>query len=383
MTIWSIIGWTALSVLVWRVWPVWLGVLLHRRILDVPPELGPGDPPLVSIIVPARDEAEAIEAALRRLLALDYPRFEVIAIDDRSRDETGAIMDRIAAGDSRCRVIHLTELPPGWLGKNHANMLGASEARGDYLLFTDGDVLFEPTILQRAMRFMRERQLDHLVLFPRALALGFWESLLMTQFVILFGMLTRYSLVRFRWAKRAYVGVGAFNLMRREAYERIGTHERLRLEVADDLMLGKLVKVAGLRQDALDGSPLVSVQWQKGVTGIIRGLEKNAFAGVRYSAVLATLAILAQIFSATGPFVLAITGPARLPFAILSALLILTFVGVAVRSRYHAASVIFLPLGGLLFAWILARSTFVTLRDGGVTWRDTFYPLSELRRGMV
>ena len=125
---------------------MWYGLLRPRALRDVPPLPKDVNAPLVSIIVPARDEADAIEPALRSMLALDYANYEVIAIDDRSIDGTGEIVDRLAAEDPRCRVLHIRTLPAGWLGKNHANWLGAREARGEYLLFTDGDVFFAPEI---------------------------------------------------------------------------------------------------------------------------------------------------------------------------------------------------------------------------------------------
>ena len=384
MSILDWVMWAAVLALVLQVWPLWYGALRRRALIDMAP-LAPDDPtaPLVSIIVPARDEAAAVEEGLRSLLSLDYPRYEVIAIDDRSTDGTGEIMDRVAAGNARCRVLHLTELPPGWLGKNHANMQGARLARGEYLLFTDGDVVFRPPILRHALKFMQGRGLDHLALFPETPAANFWQSLLMNHFVVLFAILTRYPLARIRRLRFAYVGIGAFNLVRRSAYLAVGTHERLRLEVADDLILGKLLKQAGFAQDVLDGRPLAWVRWQTGLRGMIGGLEKNAFAGTRYSLVVATLGVLSQLLLAVVPPLLIILGPARLPAAVLCAIMV---GNAALTTRITRSSLLvppFYAVAQVLFAYIIARSTYVTLRDRGVTWRGTFYPLAELRKSMV
>jgi hypothetical protein len=384
LTVAEWIGWIALVWWVLMLAPVWYGLLVRRRLVDVPPLPGSAENlPWVSIIVPARDEGDHIESALRAMLSIDYPRLEVIAVDDRSTDGTGAAMDEVAGADPRCRVIHVRDLPAGWLGKNHANWLGARAAQGEYLLFTDGDVKMRPEILRHAMAHMLARRLDHLTLQPDTGKGAFWESVLLTYFILSFGVFTRASLARFRWARGAHVGIGAFNLVRRTAYEAIGTHERLRLEVADDVMLGKLLKQSGGRPDVLDGKPLLYVKWQTGVWGIIRGLEKNAFAGTRYSLPLTTAGVAFQLFVISVPFVLAVTGPAQIAWALFSGLSLVTYAGVAVRADHSPLVVLFFPVGGLLFAYTVARSAYVTLRDGGVRWRDTFYPLAELKRGMV
>jgi len=206
--------------------------------------------PTVSVVVPARDEEKGLEGALRSLANLDYPALEVIAVDDRSTDGTGAIIDRMAAADSRVRALHVTELPEGWLGKCHAMQEGARRTGGELLLFTDGDVVFAPDTLRLAVRHLLARRLDHLALLPGLVPGGYWEDAVKSYFAMLFIVGVR------AWAvdsasKAVYVGIGAFNLLRRTAYEAIGGHETLRLDVTDDLMLGKRVKQAGFRQEAL------------------------------------------------------------------------------------------------------------------------------------
>jgi hypothetical protein len=155
------------------------------------------------------------------------------------------------------------------------------------------------------------------------------------------------------------------------------------MEVADDMMLGKLVKDAGLWQDALLGESLVRVKWQTGIAGIVRGLEKNAFAGARYSVGLVILSVLLHLLLAFGPPLLILLGIARLPATILLAVLALSHMGIAWRSRYNPLAALFYPVASLIFAYIMIRSTWRTLRAGGVRWRDTFYPLAELRAGMI
>jgi len=374
-----LVAWTAVTLA-----PIWLGLLRPRRLADVPPlPEGTRDAPAVSIIIPARDEEREIESALTSMLRLDYPNLELIAVNDRSTDATGRIMDQVAAADSRCRVIHVTDLPPGWLGKNHANWLGARMARGEYLLFTDGDVKFAPTLLSRAMAHMRARRLDHLTLIPDPGRGSFWEGVLMSWFMLCFSLYTHASLARFRWARWAAVGIGAFNLVRREAYEAIGTHERLRMEVTDDVMLGRLIKRQGLAQDVLLGRPLLHVRWQDGAWGIVRGLEKNAFAGARFSVPKVVAAVLASIMVAALPVGLLLPWPWWMVIGVVLMMLVATYLWIGVEAGYSPLIAIFYPVGTLLFGYVLARSAFVALRDGGITWRGTFYPLAELKAGMV
>ena len=200
-----------------------------------------------------------------------------VEVDDRSVDRTGEIFDEFARGDERLEVVHVDSLPEGWLGKNHANHLGASRATSRWLLFTDGDVHFQPASIRLAMARILATKSDHLTAFPRLLKGGLWEGLVIAAFSMFFFFRYQPWLVRTRF-KGAYVGVGAFNLISREAYESIGTHRRLAMDVTDDVKLGKLVKEHEFRQDVVNGDELCSVRWQVGLKGFVHGLTKNAFA---------------------------------------------------------------------------------------------------------
>ena len=163
---------------------VWLGgigmiVFNSRRalVLAAMPaiEASHDDMPTLSIVVPACNEEDTIERGMNSLLALDYPHLEIIAVNDRSTDRTGAILDRLALSDPRLRVLHVETLPAGWLGKNHAMHSGSQAAKGKWLLFTDADVVFAPDALRRTVAFAERECLDHLVLSPRCETHGFWE----------------------------------------------------------------------------------------------------------------------------------------------------------------------------------------------------------------
>jgi cellulose synthase/poly-beta-1,6-N-acetylglucosamine synthase-like glycosyltransferase len=183
-----------------------------RRKTDGLPELT--EWPWLSVIVPARDEGPHILAGLKSLLASDYPHLEVIAINDRSRDDTGRVMDELAAADSRLKVIHVTALPPGWLGKNHAMHLGQQAARGEWLLFTDGDVLFTPDALHRSIKCVLHEKLDFLCLFPRMIPGFYWENAVILFFTIAFMGGAKPYLVRGK-NRAAYLGIGGLCRLRR------------------------------------------------------------------------------------------------------------------------------------------------------------------------
>jgi cellulose synthase/poly-beta-1,6-N-acetylglucosamine synthase-like glycosyltransferase len=176
----------------------------------------PAGAPGVSVIIPACNEESSIEAALSSVLTQDYSHLEVIVVNDRSFDRTGAILDGKAPSCSRMRVVHVAELPPNWLGKNNALRLGAAMARGEWLLFADADVVMHASAIAPAIRYVIDRNLDHLAVAPRAVVGGFLAKAFLGTFALLFMMSTKPWKVRDRKAKE-YIGIGAFNLVRAEA----------------------------------------------------------------------------------------------------------------------------------------------------------------------
>jgi hypothetical protein len=350
------------------------------------PVIPAGNPP-VSIIVAARNEQANVEPTLISLLALDYDNYEVVAVDDRSSDRTGEIMDRIAAKSNahgRLRVIHIEELPNGWLGKTHAMWKAAQSARRDWLLFTDADVLFKPDALRRALAYAEAEGADHVVLFPHMIMKQPGEKMMIAFFQTLFVFGRRPWKVCDPQA-RDHIGVGAFNLIRRAAYDCIGGHQALRLEVLDDMKLGKLVKNAGYQQRNVFGGNLISLRWAQGALGVVRNLTKNFFAvmSFRWPRAIASCCVLA--FLNLMPFlgVLTARGWARLPYGIALASMLAIYIGMSRKSDIPPYYFVLHPVSTSLFIYTMLRSMFVTLGRGGVTWRGTFYPLAELRRGLV
>ncbi len=360
-----------------------IGGLRMRALRDAPAD--GSDWPRVSIVVAGRNEERSVEEATRSLLALDYPDFEVVSVDDRSTDGTGAILRRLAAGDSRLRPVTIGELPPGWLGKNHALHRGASEATGALILFTDADVVFEPSALRRAVRFMRERGLDHLTASPEMIA----PSPVVGIFVVSFGFF--FSIFSRPWrapnrSPRDHVGVGAFNLVRASLYRDLGGHQPIRMRPDDDMKLAKHLKKNGARSELAFGTGLMRVVWYRTMREAIHGLEKNAFSGVAYSVLRLVGATIAVALLMLWPFVAAFAteGAARWLYVACCALLLGLVASMAFRSG--AGRVVYalaFPFGAAMFLYILWRASLITLRNGGIAWRGTFYALEELRANKV
>jgi glycosyltransferase involved in cell wall biosynthesis len=345
----------------------------------------PAGNPRVSIIVPARNEEKDIEQALTQLLDLDYDNYEVIAVDDRSTDRTGEIMEELRKkSPAKLKVIHHHELPPRWLGKPHAMWTAANTATGDWLLFTDADVLFKPDSLRRALAYAEAESADHVVLFPQMIMKKPGEYMMIAFFQTMFVFGHRPWKVADPKTKD-HMGVGAFNLIRRSVYESIGTYQALRMEVLDDMKLGKVVKNAGFAQRNVFGEDLISIRWANGARGVVNNLTKNFFAVLSFKWPLTLISAFGLAFLNLGPFLglWFAHGWARLPYGIALASMFSIYAGMSWRSGVPAYYFLLHPVSTLLFVYTLLRSMFLTLWNDGIIWRGTKYPLEELRKGMV
>ncbi len=256
--------------------------------------------PTVSVIIPARNEERHLEEALRSVLALDYPHYELVVLNDRSEDRTGEILDQLAQKHPQLRVQHITTLPAGWLGKNHALFEGAKAATGEILLFTDADIVMAPDTLRRTVAYLQAHAVDHLAIMPEIQSRSLALSLFMNAFSIYFALYARPWRVSDPKDK-AFIGIGAFNMMRCSVYEAIGTHQAIALRPDDDMKLGKLVKMNGFRQAAGNGLGLLRVEWYASLTELVQGLMKNAFAGLEYNLVFVLGGVVAQFFFGVWP----------------------------------------------------------------------------------
>lgn len=346
--------------------------------------------PLVSVIIAAKEEESSIVETVQHLLNQSYRRIEIIAVNDRSRDATGRKLDELRRWSAPkdtipipLRVIHITTLPAGWLGKNHALYHGYQQARGAYLLFTDADVRFQRHAIRDALAYMQRQQADHVTLAPRMVCRTFWLRAFVHMFFLCFSLFVRPWRANDDFQHRHGMGVGAFNLISRAAYERIGTHRAIALRPDDDLQLGMKVKQARLRQRLLSGEEHIAVEWYGTLREAVRGLEKNMYSGFGYSLPLAAAgcAGLLALFIWPPLGMLTAGGLASALFALSVAALLAVYVLLtrSILGRSGKEAFVF-PLSAGALCFVVARSVWLTLRQGGIYWRGTFYSLKELKR---
>jgi len=345
-------------------------------------------PPL-SIIAAARNEARGIEAAVASLLRLDYPALEIVIVNDRSTDDTGAILERLSKVVSRSSrtvrprltIVDIKELPDGWLGKNYALQVGSDAATGDLLLFTDADIVFEASTLRRAVTLVEEQHIDHLAVIPDIVVPGLALNAFVAAFGVFFSMYARPWKVRDPRSS-AHIGVGAFNMIRSEVYRAIGGHRAIAMRPDDDIKLGKIVKKHGFRQDVAIGHGLITVEWYASLGELIDGLMKNAFAGVDYSLWKVAGSSAALFLMNVWP-VLAVfftSGTTRALNAASVLLIVLIFWTV---NGTRVAYVLAFPAAAVLFIYIMWRSALIAITRGTIGWRGTEYPLSQMRANRV
>lgn len=366
----------------------WIGQLVealrYRRravwLRDLSAEPPAGGWPAVAVIFAARNEAAMVERATRSLLAMDYPELEVLAVDDRSTDDTGAILDAIAAEDARLKVVHVTDLPPGWLGKNHAVNAAAGTTDAPWLLLTDADVLFAPGTLLRSIALAERARLDHLAVGPDVVTETVGERVFLAMFILLFNAYAPPRKVCDPRSK-ASAGVGAFNLVRNEAFRAIGGFRHIALSVDEDMRLGQALKYAGYRGGMALGKGMVSVRWQVGLGGMIRGLEKNFFAGAHYRLAIVAVMIVGFVIIGIAPHLGLFVGPWWTRSVCALGIASIALMLAALRRQggvawYHA---LILPVGAVACIAALLRSATLAVHRRGIRWRDHLYPLDELR----
>jgi chlorobactene glucosyltransferase len=335
--------------------------------------------PLVSVIIPARDEERSIEQTVRRFLAQTYPNLEIVVVNDRSVDATADLLARF--DDPRLTVIHGQDDPPeGWLGKPWALHQGSLRAKGELLLFVDADILYEPEAVAAAVARIEEREMAMLSLLPRLTVVGFWENVVIPNLAVFALTFLPLWLANRTRLVLLSVGGGPGNLVRADIYRRVGGHEALRGAVVDDVGLARLLRQRGYRTEVARAEHLISVRMYHGLGETVRGFTKNAFAvfGRSYFWCLffVTMAVVFHIL----PYVLALTG---------DKLAIATVIVIAV-TRVVLFRAVGLRLDNALFAhplmiatWcvILLRSAWVTGVRRQLVWRGRRYDASRTRFG--
>ncbi|PPA71333.1 glycosyltransferase [Jeotgalibacillus proteolyticus] len=366
---------------------IFIAIDTYRGIRELP-KLEPEPPTascgLVSIIVPARNEAHTIEKSIRSQLQQTYKPIEWILVNDRSTDGTGEIMENLAKSDSRIHVQHVSSLPKGWLGKNYALHKGAELSAGNLLVFTDADILYEPDLIAKAAAYFTRNSLDHLTISPNLQA----RSFMLKGFISFF--LFGFSYYKRPWNanrdhKKGGMGIGAFNMISRTSYQKMDGHQSIRMRPDDDLQLGILVKKHGFKQRMVTAITMLKVEWYPTVAEAVKGLEKNTFAGLHYSYLLVAGAAAGVFISQFLPFITLFHSEAAIRLISAAAICALAVVYLPLTRRltsYSSWHVILFPLSVCLFIFAICRASFLTLKRGGIQWRGTTYSLKEMKKQM-
>ena len=369
----------------WRAAEAAFGLRKVNNLLDARWDALPEGEPRLVVIVPACNEEAHVEACLDSLLKQDYANLHILAVNDRSTDRTGEVMRRMADRDpERMSTLTITELPGGWLGKTHAMAYAARDAeavhRPEWMLFTDADILFAPDALRRSLVAAVRERADHFITLPTPIIRRFDEAVFLGFFQVMGFWAVRLWRVSDPRSLRDSIGVGAFVLLRSSVYRQIGGFESLRMEILEDVTLGRRIKSLGRRQRVAFGRDLVRVHWAAGALGVVGVLTKNLFSLFRFHLSLVLLASVWIAVFTIGPAAALLYAPARIP-ATVAVGAIASFYRLTRRySGISLWSFALFPFAAAPFLYSLLQSTWITLRQGGVRWRGTFYSLEELRR---
>ncbi len=372
----------ALLTLLWIVpasFKVLSGKASVKLLKDIPLAEG-GTLPKVTAVIPARNESKKIEEGLRSVLSQVYWNLEVIVVDDRSTDDTGMILDRLAKSHTRLKVVHIKELPDGWLGKTHALDVGAAEAAGEYLLFADADVVMDPTVVSRAVEYAAKNRIDFLTAAPELRMPGTALKAFGGAFTLFFSFYAEPWEAK-NPKSRKYIGVGAFSLVRVNAYRSAGAHKAIRMRPDDDMRLAQLMKSRGFRSEFVYGTGLLRIEWYSSVGEMIHGLMKNAFAALDYNLSAVAGTTLLMLAMNVWPFI-AVWFASRAVFWMNAAVIFIIALLYWDDARRHDTNPLYglgFPAAVVLMVYIMWRAALLTISRKGIEWRGTFYPLTELR----
>lgn len=378
-------------ILFWLGCAIWvLAALLNyrtTRIIRQISEYNSPEPktwPRVSIIIAACNEADTIEEAVKSKLDSDYPDFEVILIDDRSTDGTGEIVDRLAESDSRIKPVHITELPDGWLGKQHALKKGVEAASGDWFLFTDADVHFSKDVISKTVAICEDKKLDQLGGLPNLWSGSFILNVVIAAFVRLYTLTAKFWGLDLQWVE-TFTGVGAYSLVRRSAFEKTEGFDWLNVELADDVCLGLMIRRSGGKTWLVGAAACLKVKWYTSIQDMMVGLERVSFATAGNFSFRTTLFRVAQLLVIElFPFVVLATVHVAWVQWVCIGLIMLGLMNAIWIVRWgngNVAAAFLYPVGALIFSLIILRGGWLGRRRGGVWWRGTFYPTEVLRKG--
>lgn len=362
------------------------------RVEDVPPLVSGG--PAVSVIIPARNESRTIATVVASILASSYHDLEVIVVDDCSTDDTAEQVSRLATRDPRLRLLKGAALPAGWFGKPWACVQGARAARGDILLFTDADTRHDPRLLPHTVGALEAGRGDLITVAPHQRCDTFWERVVMPQIWALLGFRFHPASVNRARHRRDVIANGQYILLRRATYDRIGTHEAVRGEVAEDLALAQEAAASGMRVWFAFALSLMETRMYHSLPHLIEGWSKNIHLGGRKSFPDEPLLRAAVPVALAGWFLGWLLPPIALaaalaglmpipalPAGIATALSAGFWMVMSQGMRIPAGYGLLYPAGAALALWIVLRSSWRGSRL--VEWKDRTYAANGARSGGV
>jgi len=338
--------------------------------------------PKISFIVPACNEGETIRTAAKSLLEIDYPNLEVVMVNDRSIDDTGKIMDQLASEDRRLKVIHIKELPKGWLGKVHALNKGIESTRGEWILLADADIHFNVDAMKKAVTYCHEKSIDFLTAVPDIRSKSPVLQTLIAQLLHQASLFFHPQKLNDPKQRTCY-GQGAFMLLRRVVYEKSEGMKWLRMEAIDDTGLAVMMRRAGARMGAVSGKDEISLEWYPGVMAYIKGVEKNAFAFCQYNWFILLGMCVTNWLLVLG-FTLAPAKSDCLGIQIFCVFSLASYL-LAIRQqmkkliRLRFSQICFFPVAIMVMPLVFIRAAVLVALNKGIYWRGTFYSIIELK----
>jgi glycosyltransferase involved in cell wall biosynthesis len=342
--------------------------------------------PRLSVVIATCNDADTIEGAVDTLLRQDYPDLEIVVVNDRSTDGTGSIIDKIARRDRRVKTVHIQHLPAGWLGKVHALHVGTQKTSGAWILYTDADVYFKQGALRRAVAFVLADHADHLALIPVPRGPSFWLNVVFQALGGLFVLATKATQIG-KPGSNAFVGAGAFNLVKKTALDQTEGFVWLRMEVVDDVGLGLMLQCSGATSSVAIALHDVSFTWYPSLGAMFKGLEKNFFGVLAYYSVARMIAIVVLAWGyALAPLV-ALIYSLKIPSLLFVGVgayifLVAGAVGVKITFKQKLLPLLFVQVGHILISLMLLRAGIMCILRGGIIWRGTRYSIDELRAGL-
>ncbi len=358
-----------------------LNTINNLRLYYRPARRAPLDGPLVSVLVPARNEERSIGRCVQSLAEQDYPHLEILVLDDQSEDGTAAIVEELAQRYPTVRLLRGQPLPANWHGKAYACAQLAWAARGDWLLFVDADTIHAPETVSTVLQVALEQKADLLTMMPRVLEQSFGETLLLPIITMTFGAFLPMGLLASRKFPLVAGALGPFLLFRREIYERIGGHEATRRDIVEDMKLARLVKQQRGKLVWIDGTALTQVRFYHNLREAWHGLAKTAFAALNYSVTPLLPGSVACLAVFVGPSLFLADALVRQRFdAVLfwlplcQILLSCTTCWLLAQRFHMRRSMAFLhPVTLTLTILLTAQAAYQAIFGGGVTWKGRAY----------